>query len=106
MKFSLTMGGKISKVTFNQPIPMRADSESLQKLELSQGPEDPIEAQQLETEMGFSYEQVIGKLIFVMTVGGIDTSYPIIKLSQYSAQPSKAHYYQAVKHIFVYLNAM
>jgi hypothetical protein len=39
-----------------------------------------------------------------MTVGRIDVSYPIIKLSQYSAQPSKADY-QAVKQIFVYLNA-
>jgi hypothetical protein len=39
-----------------------------------------------------------------MTVGRIDISYPIIKLSQYSAHPSKAHY-QALKQIFVYLNA-
>jgi hypothetical protein len=88
----------------NQPVPMRADSDSLRKLELSKGPEDPAEAQALETEMGFSYRQAIGELIFAMTVGRIDVSYPIIKLSQYSAQPSKAQY-QAVKQIFVYLNA-
>jgi hypothetical protein len=92
------------EVASNQPIPMRADSESLRKLELSKGPEDPVEAQALETEMGFSYRQAIGELIFAMTVGRIDISYPIIKLSQYSAQPSKAHY-QALKQIFVYLNA-
>ena len=86
------------------PVPMRADSESLRKLELSKGPDDPSEAQALEQEMGFSYRQAIGELIFAMTVGRIDISYPIIKLSQYSAQPSKAHY-QAVKQIFIYLNA-
>jgi hypothetical protein len=54
--------------------------------------------------MGFSYCQAIGELIFAMTVKRIDISYPIIKLSQYSAQPSKVHY-QAVKDIFVYLYA-
>jgi hypothetical protein len=92
------------KVAFNQPIPMRADSESLRKLKLSKGPDDPADAHQLEADMGFSYRQAIGELIFTMTVGHIDISYPIIKLSQYSAQPSKAHY-QAVKLIFIYLNA-
>jgi hypothetical protein len=92
------------EIASNQPIPMRADSESLRKLELSKGPENPVEAQALETEMGFSYRQAIGELIFAMTVGRIDISYPIIKLSQYSAMPSKAHY-QAVKQIFVYLHA-
>jgi hypothetical protein len=93
-----------NEVASNQPIPMRADSESLRKLEGSTGPDDPAEAQALELEMGFSYRQAIGELIFAMTVGRIDTSYPIIKLSQYSAKPPKAHY-QAVKQIFVYLNA-
>jgi hypothetical protein len=93
-----------NEIASNQPIPMRADSESLRKLELSKGPDDPADAQALETEMGFSYRQAIGELIFAMTVGRIDISYPIIKLSQYSAQPSKAHY-QAVKQIFIYLKA-
>jgi hypothetical protein len=85
---------------------MQADSESLRKLELSNGPEDPAEAQAqaLETEMGFSHRQAIGELIFAMTVGCIDISYPIIKLSQCSAQSSKAHY-QAVKQVFVCLKA-
>jgi hypothetical protein len=92
------------EVASSQPIPMLNDSESLRKLELTTGPEDPTEAQQLETEMGFSYRHAIGELIFAMTVGRIDISYSIIKLSQFSAQPSKAQY-QAVKHIFIYLKA-
>jgi hypothetical protein len=100
----VTHHGWQNEVASNHPIPMRADSESLRKLELSKGPEDPREAQELEKEMGFSYRQAIGELIFAMTVGRIDISYPIIKLSQYSARPSKAQY-QAVKQVFVYLNA-
>ena len=97
-------GGQ-DEVASNQPIPMRADSESLKKREMSKGSDDPVEAQALEIEMGLSYRQAIGELIFAMTVGRIDISYPIIKLSQqYSAHPSKAHY-QALKHIFVHLNA-
>jgi hypothetical protein len=87
---------------------MQADSESLRKLELSNGPEDPAQAQAqaqaLETEMGFSHRQAIGELIFAMTVGCIDISYPIIKLSQCSAQSSKAHC-QAVKQVFACLKA-
>jgi hypothetical protein len=93
-----------NEIASNQPVPMGSDSESLRKLELSKGPDDPSEAQDLEQEMGFSYRQAISELIFPMTVGRIDISYPIIKLSQYSAQPSKAQY-QAVKQIFIYLNA-
>jgi hypothetical protein len=100
----VTHHGWQNEIASNQPVPMRADSESLRKLELSTGPEDPSEAHALEQEMGFSYRQAIGELIFAMTVGRIDISYPIIKLSQYSAQPSKAHY-QAVKQTFIYLNA-
>jgi hypothetical protein len=93
-----------NEIASNQPVPMRSDSESLRKLELSKGREEPSEAQDLEQEMGFSCRQAIGELIFTMTVGRINISYPIIKLSQCSAQPSKAQY-QAVKQIFVYLNA-
>jgi hypothetical protein len=54
--------------------------------------------------MGFSYRQAIGELIFAMTMGRVDMSHPIIKLSQCSAHPSKAHH-QAVKQIFICLNA-
>jgi hypothetical protein len=67
----VTHHGWQHKAASNQPVPTRADSESLRKLELSKGPEDPAEAQALETEMGFSYRQAIGELI--------------IKLSQCSA---------------------
>jgi hypothetical protein len=77
-----------NKVASNQPVPMRADSESLRKLELSKGPEDPSKAQALEQEMGFSCRQAIGELIFAMTVVRIDISYPIIELCVLQKQMS------------------
>jgi hypothetical protein len=87
---------------------MRANSESLRTLELSKVSSDPVEAQALETEMGFGYRlgfgycQAIGELIFVMAVGRIDISYPIIKITilgatiQGTISSSQAH--------FIYLN--
>jgi hypothetical protein len=54
--------------------------------------------------MGFSCQKAIEKLMFAMTAGRVDASYPIIKPSQHTAQPSKAHCCQTVKKIFVCLN--
>jgi hypothetical protein len=85
------LDGRMKRHLIAQPIPMHADSESLRKLELSKGPPDPVKAQTLETGMGFSYRQVIGELILAMAVAHIDISYLIIKLSQYSLQPSKTY---------------
>jgi hypothetical protein len=36
-----------NKIASNQPVPMRANSESLQKLELSEGPDNPSKAHTL-----------------------------------------------------------
>jgi hypothetical protein len=54
--------------------------------------------------MGFNYRQVIGELIYAMVTCRPDISYPLIKLSQYSANPTEEHYV-AVKDIFYYLKA-
>jgi hypothetical protein len=87
--------------TANLPIPMRNDSTYLANLELSYGPEDVKEQQELETQMGCSYRQAIGELIFAMTICRLDISPAIIKLSQYLEAPAKCHY-QAAKAIFTY----
>jgi hypothetical protein len=87
--------------TANLPIPMRNDSTYLANLELSYGPEDVKEQQELETQMGCSYRQAIGELIFAMTICGLDISPAIIKLLQYLEAPAKCHY-QAAKAIFTY----
>lgn len=86
------------------PVPMRTDPAYIRELEAAIGPEDATEAQDLETQMGFSYRQAIGELIYAMTICRIDISSAVIKLSQYSDNPSKCHY-QAVRAVFIYLNA-
>jgi hypothetical protein len=83
---------------------MRNNSTDQAGLELSYGPDDVKEERELETQMGFSYRQAIGKLIFTMTICRLDISPAVIKLSQYSQAPAKCHY-QAVKAVFVYLCA-
>ena len=88
----------------NVPIPMRADSQYQATLETTEGPTEPHEQQQLEEQMGFSYRQAIGELIYAMTTNRIDISAATIKLSQYSNNPAKCHY-QAVKQVFIYLYA-
>ena len=56
----------------------------------------------IEKEMGFSYKQGIGELIYAMVTCRPDISYPIIKLSQYSTKPSRIHF-EAVRSIYQYL---
>lgn len=88
----------------NKPIPMRNESSFLATLELTEGPDDPIEQRELEKQMGFNYRQVIGEAIFAMTLCRVDIAPAIIKLSQYSTNPAKCHY-QAAKALMVYLHA-
>ena len=54
--------------------------------------------------MGFNYRQAIGELIYAYTICRIDIAVPVITLSQFSQQPAQVHY-EAVKHVFAYLNA-
>jgi hypothetical protein len=88
----------------NLPLPIRNGSTNQAGLELSYGLDDVKEERELETQMGFSYRQAIGELIFAMTICQLDISPAVIKLSQYSQAPAKCHY-QAVKAVFVYLCA-
>jgi hypothetical protein len=92
------------ELTANLPILMRNDSTYQANLELSYGPDNVKEQQELETQMGFSYCQAIGELIFAMTICHLDISPAIIKLSQYLEAPAKCHY-QATKAVFIYLYA-
>ena len=54
--------------------------------------------------MNFNYRQAIGELIFAMVTCRPDISFPLIKLSQYSANPARVHY-EAVIEFFKYLHA-
>ena len=54
--------------------------------------------------MGFGYRQGIIELIYAMVTCCPDTSFLVIKLSQYSTKPTQIHF-EAVKNIYWYLNA-
>ena len=83
---------------------MKTDVEYQTRIQLNEGPKSMKERKQLENQMGFSYRQYIGKLIYALTIFLIDISIVVITLSQHSIDPAKIHY-DAAKHIFVYLNA-
>ena len=87
----------------NIPLPMRSDSKYQREMEHAKRPTNPHEQLQVQTQAGFSYRMAIGELIYALVVARLDISFPVIKLSQYSASPATTHY-QAILHVFAYLN--
>lgn len=85
-----------------EPIPMKSEKAYLRELETSTGPTTEKEQKLLQQDMGFSYRQVIGELIYMMVTCRPDISFPLIKLSQYNNNPAQIHY-EGVKHLFKYL---
>jgi dUTP pyrophosphatase len=88
----------------NVPIPMSDDKSYIAQLEQAPLPQTELEKRDLQVRMNFNYRQAIGELIFAMVTCRPDISFPLIKLSQYSANPAEIHY-KAVIDIFRYLNA-
>jgi deoxyuridine 5'-triphosphate nucleotidohydrolase len=88
----------------NMPIPMQDDKKYMDKIETAIAPPNEKERTQLQLKMNFNYRQAIGELIYAMVTCRPDISFPLIKLSQYSQNPAEIHY-EAVIHIFRYLNA-
>ena len=86
------------------PLPMSEEKDYLRQLETAIPPESMTDQTSLQVEMKFNYRQAIGELIFAMVTCRPDISFPLIKLSQYSANPARIHY-DAVISIFRYLNA-
>ena len=87
----------------NLPLPMKSDTQYQRNLEQQPIPTEK-EIIQLEKEMGFGYRQAIGELIYALVTCRPDISYPVIKLSQYSTRPTRAHF-EAVKDVYRYLKA-
>ena len=84
------------------PIPMSEDSDYNRQIEGA----IPLEQKQLqlaEKEYGFSYRQALGELIYTMVMCRPDISFPLIKLSQYSAAPALSHF-KAIQGIYNYLH--
>jgi hypothetical protein len=88
----------------NKPVLMNDDKKYIQSIETAVPPSTEMEQRKLQMEMNFNYRQAIGELIYAMVTCRPDISFPLIKLSQYSANPAKIHY-EAVIKIFQYLAA-
>jgi hypothetical protein len=80
--------------------------ETIHKLDsLPSGPsEDTPEHTELQTEVGFSYRQVLGELIYAYVVCRIDIGYSVTFLSRFATAPTREHYH-ALKSICRYLRA-
>lgn len=88
--------------TQRRPTPMKADNAYITSLENAIPPTSKEEQIKLQHEMQMNYRQGIGELLYAMITCRPDISYPVIKLSQYSNNPAKAHY-QALQEIYQYL---
>lgn len=81
--------------------PMKSDNSYIRKLEESE-PLSEKDRLKFEQQLGFSYRQAIGELIYALTTCRPDISFAAIKLSQYSAAPAKIHF-DAVQDVIRYL---
>ena len=80
-------------------------STACQSLQLEHGPtEGTKEHKALQEEMGFSYRQVLGELMYAYVICRCDIGYAVTFLARYSQSPSKSHY-NALKGIARYLRA-
>jgi len=96
---------------WNQPSPNEKDRhdiafispEAIGKLQQLKGNvEGTAKHKQIEKEVGFGYQQVLGKLIYAYIVCRIDIGYAVVFLSRFSTAPSKEHYL-ALKGVCKYL---
>ena len=88
----------------NLPLPSSGDTKYVKTLEEAIPPNNDLEREELQREMGFKYRQAVGELIYAMITTRPDISFPLVKLSQYSCNPAREHY-KAIKDIFLYLRS-
>jgi len=97
---------------WNQPSPNEKDRhdvapispEIIDKLQQLKGStEETAEHKQIEKDVGFSYRQVLGELIYAYIVCHVDIGYAVVFLSRFSTAPAKEHYL-ALKGVCKYLH--
>ncbi len=82
-------------------VPLSADSCKL--LSTLEGPlEGTQERRALESEVGYSYRQVLGEIVYAYVVCHLDIGYAATFLSRFSQAPAREHY-KALKDIVKYL---
>ena len=85
------------------PTPMSSDSKYQRMLENAKSLTE-LEQHKLEKELGFTYRQGIGEILYALVTCRPDISFATIKLSQFSAAPAAMHF-EALKDVFRYLKA-
>jgi hypothetical protein len=80
---------------------MSSDSDHIRNLDTAEPPSSESDRDALE-DGHFRYHGAIGELIWAMITCRPELSFPVVKLSQFSAHPAKVHY-DAVRHIFSFL---
>ena len=72
-------------------------------MQLAPGPkEESPEHGALEKEVGFSYQQVLGELIYAYVVVHVDIGFAVALLSRFACTPAHEHYL-ALKNVLKYL---
>ena len=74
------------------PILVKEEASYQTILDTTPLPANYTEREQLEVEMGFSYRQALGEMLFAMVTCRPDISFCVIKLSKYSNNPGREHY--------------
>ena len=75
------------------------------RLMLLQGPQEKtIEARELAKNNGFSYRNILGKLIYAYVICRLDIGYAVCFLARFSESPHSEHY-KALKGVCKYLRA-
>ena len=85
------------------PTPMSSESKYQRELENAK-PLSDTERGKLEKDLGFTYRQAIGEILYALVTCRPDISFATIKLSQFSTRPAAMHF-DAVKDVFRYLKA-
>ena len=68
-------------------------TESVDKLQMLKGPaEGSADHKNLKREIGFSYCQVLGELIYAYIICRLDIGYAVVLLSRFASAPAREHY--------------
>ncbi len=86
----------------NNPVPFHTDRNTMRQLQEAPTPDTDEQRKVLQKEMGFSYRQLMGEIMYPMVKCRPDISPHSILLSQFMDNPGQSHY-QVLKEVALYL---